>query len=78
MTSPPEWFERTLIVATNERERASVRHVQSVLRLPETGDLDDLTRASLRGFQGLFGMRPTGVLDAATAIKIEEVRHRHA
>ncbi len=78
MTSPPEWFERPLIVASNDRERASVRHVQSVLRLPETGELDGPTRAALRGFQGLFGMRPTGVLDAATATKIEEVRHRHA
>lgn len=78
MSEAPDWFERDLIVASNDRERASVRHAQSVLRLEETGDMDGPTRAALRGFQGLFGLRMTGMLDRATAVKIEEIRNRYA
>lgn len=78
MADAPDWFERDLIVASNDRERASVRHAQSVLRIDETGEMDGPTRAALRGLQGLFGLRMTGMLDRATAVKIEEIRNRYA
>lgn len=74
----PEWFENDIIFPTSDFERSAVRHAQRVLRVDETGLLDGPTRAVLRGFQGLFGLRMTGILDLNTAIKIEEVRHQHA
>lgn len=74
----PEWFENDIMHVLNEPDREAVRHAQRVLRLDETGDLDDQTRAALRGFQGLFKLTPNGILDLKTAIKIEEVRNRYA
>lgn len=74
----PEWFENTIIHAMSEFEKDAVRHAQRVLRVDETGVLDDPTRAVLRGFQGLFRLTPNGILDLPTAIKIEEVRNRYA
>lgn len=70
----PVWFVRDLMVATTEREKESVRVVQRALRLNPTGDLDEPTRASLRGTQRLYGLPVSGILDAATAIVIDGVR----
>jgi hypothetical protein len=74
----PDWFAGDVIVAASEPQRGALRHAQRVLRLPETGDMDDMTRASLRGFQGLFGLPISGMLDLKTAIKIEQVRNQFA
>lgn len=74
----PDWFPGDFIYPANEPQREAVRHAQRVLRLAETGDLDDLTRASLRGFQGLFNLRVSGIMDLQTATKLEEVRSQYA
>lgn len=75
----PEWFENDISYTPfTEFDREAVRHAQRVLRVDETGDLDNATKVVLRGFQGLFGLRMTGILDLPTAIKIEQVRNRYA
>lgn len=75
----PDWFENDVTYTPfREADREALRHAQRVLRTPETGALDDLTKARLRGFQGLMNLRMTGCLDLPTAIKIEEVRNRWA
>jgi hypothetical protein len=74
----PDWFAGDTIITASEPQRAAVRQAQRVLRLTETGDMDDMTRASLRGFQGLFGLRVSGTLDLQTAIAIEKVRNQYA
>lgn len=76
--SVPPWFHRSIIFPTSERDRETVLHVQRILRVPETGSMDEPTRSHLRGFQSLFGMRPTGVIDEQTAIKIEAVRSMYS
>lgn len=58
----------------NERERALVRAAQLVLRIPQTGDMDDATIVRLRGVQRLFNLRVTGFLDEPTWKKINEMR----
>lgn len=78
MTNSPEWFTGRVMVVVNEADRVAVRHAQRVLRLEETGELDDQTKAYLRGFQGLFGLPRTAILDEATAIKLEQVRNQYA
>lgn len=74
----PEWFRSHVYVVVNESDREAVRHAQRVLRVEETGDLDEPTRARLRGFQGLFQLPMTGTLTEATAIKLEEIRNAYA
>lgn len=73
-----EWFSGPVMWVVNESDRVAVRHAQRVLRLPETGELDQLTRASIRGFQSLFQLPQTGILDLATAEKLEQVREAYA
>jgi len=75
----PDWFENDISYDPfTEYDREAVRHAQRVLRVEETGCMDGPTRVVLRGFQGLFGLPMTGILDLATAIKIEQVRNRYA
>lgn len=71
----PEWMPRTIIIApATEAERDAVRTAQRALRRPETGELDDGTKASLRGMQRLVGLPVTGVLDTKTAEALERLR----
>jgi hypothetical protein len=72
------WFKRDIIRPTGEFEHEAVRHVQRVLRMPVTGDMDDITIAALRGVQHVFGLRMTGILDKATAEEIENIRSYYA
>lgn len=74
----PDWFVPHTLAPTSEAQRASVRHAQRVLRMDETGEMDDLTKAGLRAIQALFRIRVTGVLDEPTAEKIEQIRNRFA
>jgi hypothetical protein len=64
--------------AINEEQKEAVRHVQRVLRVDETGDMDGPTKAVLRGMQSLFGLTVSGCLDAQTAEKIEQIRSHYA
>lgn len=70
----PEWFDRDVIVVANDRDREAVLQAQRVMRCEETGVMDQLTRAHIQGFQGLFRLRVTGILDLPTAEAIERVR----
>lgn len=69
---PPE---RDIIAPVSDAEHEAVRTAQRALGLPETGELDEDTKASLRGIQSLFRAPVTGVLDRPTAELIERLRH---
>lgn len=70
----PTWIKRPIMVATNDKERDVVRHVQKALGWPESGEMDESTKAHLRGLQSLFGLPVTGILDLATAEQVERLR----
>lgn len=72
MTWPPE---RDVLAPVTPSEHEAVRIAQRALGLALTGELDDPTKASLRGVQRLFGAQVTGVLDLPTAALIERLRH---
>ena len=74
----PSWFDGTILFPASDRERDTVRHAQRVMRLDDTGEMDDNTRAALRALQSLFRIKVTGTLDLATALKIEQIRNRFA
>lgn len=73
-----EWFSGRVMTVINESDRIAVRHAQRVLRLEETGDMDQETRSHLRGVQALFQLPQTGILDEQTAIKLEQMRSAYA
>lgn len=70
----PEWFERDIVAPANEAERDAVRVAQRALRLRSSGEMDVATKSGLRGIQNLFGLPVTGILDEATAEKIDSLR----
>lgn len=72
--STPAWFPREIYAPANEAEREAVRVAQRALRLVPTGEMDEPTRASLRGTQRLYGIPVTGILDVATAVVIDGLR----
>lgn len=72
MTWPPL---RDIIAPVSQAEHEAVKTAQRALGLTETGELDEPTRASLRGVQRLYGAEVTGVLDKATAALLERLRH---
>lgn len=67
------WYERRVYAVTTEQEAETVLHVQRVLGLQETGELDEGTKSHIRGLQALFGLRTTGIIDDATAEQIERI-----
>lgn len=72
--SAPLWWKRTIIRPATDFERDAVRLVQRVLMCPITGEMDPATIAHIKGMQNLFGLRPSGILDEASAIQIERLR----
>lgn len=70
----PTWIRRPIMVVTNDRERFAVTHVQKALGWAETGEMDEGTRAQLRGLQSLFSLPVTGILDLETAEQVERIR----
>ena len=70
-----EWLPRDVIAPVSDVEHEAVRCAQRALRLVPTGDLDEPTRASLRGVQRLYGQPVTGVLDRDTAALLERLVH---
>lgn len=71
--SKPYWYKRRIIVASTAEDHEAVTYVQRVLRCKETGELDEPTKSHIRGFQTLFGLRPTGIIDDATVDQIIHV-----
>lgn len=70
----PEWFPRDIYAPVSDVEREAVRIAQRALRLIPTGEMDEATRASLRGTQRLYGIPVTGILDVATAVVLDGLR----
>lgn len=68
------WVTREIISPVSEAEHRAVRRAQRALLLPVTGQMDGMTRASLRGIQRLFGLEPTGTLDEKTAAVLDRLR----
>lgn len=71
--SKPSWYQRRIIVPSTEQEHEAVIHVQRALHCKETGVMDPETKSHIRGFQMLFGLRPSGIVDDATAEQINNV-----
>jgi len=69
----PVWFRKRVLTVTTEAERECIKHVQRVLSLEETGELDPNTMSKIRGVQYIFGLNPTGMLDEATAEEIDRI-----
>lgn len=67
------WYERRIYAVTTQQEREAVLHVQLVLGIDQTGELDEPTKSHIRGLQSLFGLRTTGIIDDATAEQIERI-----
>lgn len=76
--NPPLWWKRDIFRPANQFERDAVIHVQRVLRVPETAEMDDNTVSAIRGLQMLFGLRPNGIIDGPTAEQIERIRNQYA
>jgi hypothetical protein len=70
----PAWLPREIYVPVSPAEHDAVRVAQRLFRLEPTGDMDEPTRASLRGLQRLHGITVTGLLDEATAEVIDKLR----
>ncbi len=70
----PEWLPRDIVSPASEPEIEAVRIAQRTLRLNPTGELDESTRASLRGLQRFYGLQVHGNLDRATALRIDALR----
>lgn len=69
-----EWLPRDIISPASEAEHEAVRVAQRALRLDPTGEMDEATRASLRGLQRFFGLQVHGYLDGPTAAHLDRLR----
>lgn len=69
----PTWYKRRIYAPVTEQEHTAVRYVQRVLHCAETGELDSETVSHIRGFQSLFGLTTSGIIDDATAEQINNV-----
>lgn len=69
----PTWYKRRIYAPVTPEEHAAVTYVQRVLHCNETGELDPETVSHIRGFQALFGLTTSGIIDDATAEQINNV-----
>lgn len=67
------WYRRRIVVPVTQADHEAVKHVQRVMTIPETGNLDEATTCRIRGLQALFGLTVTGVVDDATAQQIDRI-----
>lgn len=69
-----EWFKREIIhTPTRDFDIDAVKHVQRVLRVAESGEMDEATRMAIRGMQMLFGLSRTGTINEETAKEIDRL-----
>ena len=73
MTDLP-WWSRTVIMPTTESDRECIVHVQRVLELTPTGEMNSETRQGVISVQTVFGLPVTGAVDFKTAQQIERLR----
>lgn len=76
--TPPLWWKRNIIRPTTDFEHDAVIHVQRILRVRESGEMDESTISAIRGLQMLFGLTPNGIIDGPTAEQVERLRNRYA
>ena len=69
----PTWYKRKIYAPTTEQEHDAIRIVQRVLHCKETGELDAETVSHIRGFQSLFGLPTSGIIDDATAEQVVRI-----
>lgn len=69
----PAWYKKRILVVNNDFDREAVRHVQRVLSMEETGELDERTTMKIRGLQYIFNLPMTGYIDDATAEEVERI-----
>ncbi len=69
----PSWYKRRIYAPVTDQEHDAVKYVQRVLHCEETGELDAPTVSHIRGFQSLFGLAVTGIIDDATAEQVNNV-----
>jgi len=67
------WYRRRIIAPVTQADRDAVSHVQQVMTIPVTGELDETTACHIRGLQALFGLAITGVIDDATAAQVDRI-----
>lgn len=65
---------RDIVRPVSDKDRARVRTLQLILRLPQTGEMDPETVGCIRGAQTLFGIKPTGIIDKHTYETIKTLR----
>jgi len=68
------WLPRDIITPVSDVEHEAVRVAQRALRLEPTGNMDEPTRASLRGLQRFYGLAVSGCLDTPTAQRVDALR----
>ena len=64
MPGTPDWFSRDLHLGISGDD---VRDLQLCLGMARTGIYDEPTGLAVRGLQRAHGLRPTGLVDRATA-----------
>lgn len=69
----PSWYKKRILTVNNEFDREAVRHIQRVLSLEESGELDERTTMKIRGLQYIFNLPMTGYIDDATAEEVERI-----
>lgn len=74
MTTTLPWWSRTVIMPTTDADRECVKHVQAVLQLAATGEMNSETRQGIISVQSVFGLPVTGSIDEKTARQIERLR----
>lgn len=68
------WYHRPIIMPTTDQDRQCVSHVQAVLEIPATGEMNSETRQGIINVQTVFGLPVTGAIDEKTARQIERLR----
>lgn len=72
----PSWFRPQPAGPYQVYDRQVITDIQRTLSVPESGVWDAALTTHIKGLQQLFGLRPTGIIDKATAIQIERLRGR--
>lgn len=74
----PSWFKPQPAGPYQVYDQKVITDIQRTLSVPESGVWDTALTTHIKGLQQLFGLRPTGIIDKATAIQIERLRNRYA
>lgn len=73
----PSWYKPQPPGPYQVYNQKVITDIQRTLSVPESGVWDAALTTHIKGLQQLFGLRPTGIIDKATAIQIERLRNRY-